>query len=388
MFTLTDTVGNDLLRLVAIVPGLGIAHITVHPHQRQIHARLYPAQHPFDIGAVGILVVGTEESASVVGPPGDAGSLHTQSGYDLTTEGVPVVTHVATPQGRAVALYAWESATCQDHRLTASSHQSFVHGLVHQQGIDISNLFATPSAVVHPSPCQVVVLWLCGVLPPGIDARRQQSLLETLPIGGSSLWVKEVYPVRLRDIIAVVLHLVPQFRGLVDLRPHAEHQPHVHLVQTVRQCLGVGVVVLVKLHGVPAVLAPPLPVLHDHAQGNLLLLETVGRLENLLRRVEPFATVDIAQRPLRHHRTFACQFSVRGDDLVGGAGKHRIVHGCSHGRAQHRLVLHLIIIDGGLVVLRQFSRQRVAPLVQHHDLRGRRWQPEVLQVDHLHTVDT
>ena len=303
----------------------------MHTHQRQVYACLYPAQHPFDILLIGILVAGTEESACVIRPPGDSCSLHAQSSHNLTAEGVPVVAHIAAPHRRAVALDARESAAGEDHRLLAGLYQPFVDRLVHQQRIYVPHLLARPAAVVHHAACEVVVLRLRSVLPPGVDARRHQPLVEVLPIGGGSVGIEEVYPVGAGDIVAVAPHLLAHLRVLVDLRPHAEHQPYIHLVQTVCQRFGVRVVGLVELHGVPAVLAPPLPVLHEHAHGHPLLLEAVGRLEDLLRRVEALAAVDVTQRPFRHLWTGTRQLSVGGDNLVGSAYEHGVVHRRSHG---------------------------------------------------------
>ena len=63
---LLQTVGNDFLRLLTIVPGLGIAHIAMDAHERQIDAGLNPTQHPLDIFLVIILVGRTEETTGIV----------------------------------------------------------------------------------------------------------------------------------------------------------------------------------------------------------------------------------------------------------------------------------------------------------------------------------
>ena len=68
-------------------------------------------------------------------------------------------------------------------------------------------------------------------------------------------------------------------------------------MQAVGQRLGVRIELFVEAHRVPAILAPVLPVLHEHIDGHLLLLEAVGRLKNLLRRVETLAAMDITQSP-------------------------------------------------------------------------------------------
>ena len=97
-------------------------------------------------------------------------------------------------------------------------------------------------------------------------------------------------------------------------------------MQTVRQRLGIGIVLLIKLHGVPAVLAPVLPVLDNHANRHLLLTKALGCLQDLVRGMEAFATMDIAQRPCRHGGTLARQVTIGGNDLVRSADKHSIVN--------------------------------------------------------------
>ena len=146
---LFQTLSNNLLGFCTIVPGLCVAHIAMNSHQRQIDRSFYPSQHAFDIVLIGVLVTRTEESTSVVGPPRYTSSLDTQSCHNLTTESLPIVAHIATPQGRTIALNAWESATGENHRLTTSSYQSFINGLVNQQGIDITHLLTTPAPIVH-----------------------------------------------------------------------------------------------------------------------------------------------------------------------------------------------------------------------------------------------
>ena len=170
--TLTQTLTNDRLCLVAIAPRFGVAHIAMHTHQGQIDAGLNPAQHPTDIVLVAVLIARAEETACIVGPPRHACGLHTEPRNDLSAEGFPVVAHVATPHRRAITLNARESATGENHGTTLGGilPQSLVDGLVDQQRIDVAHLFATPFPVVYPPTGQVVVLRLRGILPPGINA--------------------------------------------------------------------------------------------------------------------------------------------------------------------------------------------------------------------------
>ena len=88
---------DDAFGLLPVVPGLRVAHIAMHAHQRQIDTCLYPSKQPLDIGRVLVLVAGTEETACVVGPPRNTGCLHAHAGCQLAAEGLPVVAHVAAP---------------------------------------------------------------------------------------------------------------------------------------------------------------------------------------------------------------------------------------------------------------------------------------------------
>ena len=92
-----------------------------------------------------------------------------------------------------------------------------MNGLADELGIDITHLFATPLTSIHATAHEIIVLGFCGILPPGIDAKGQQPLLEVLPIGGSGFGIKEVDPVGFWDIVAVALHLLSHHRAFVDL---------------------------------------------------------------------------------------------------------------------------------------------------------------------------
>ena len=81
--------------------------------------------------------------------------------------------------------------------------------------------------------------------------------------------------------------------------------------------LGIGVLVLVKLHGVPAVLAPPLPVLDYYAGFVILLLQTSGVLQQFGLAVITLAAVDVAESPVGHIGNPACQIAVGTDYLIG-----------------------------------------------------------------------
>ena len=179
----------------------------MHTHQRQIDTGLYPTEHPFDIVLIVVLVSGTEEPTCVVSPPGDTCGLHAETRRDLTAERFPVVAHITAPQGRTVTLDARETATGEDHRFLACLHQTFIDSLVHQQRIDVTHQFARPAPIIHTPSDQVIILRLCGILPPGINTEGNQSLVEVLPIGSRRLWVEEVNPVGTGDIIVAGHHL-------------------------------------------------------------------------------------------------------------------------------------------------------------------------------------
>ena len=115
-------------------------------------------------------------------------------------------------------------------------------------------------------------------------------------------------------------------------------------MQTVRQRLGVRIMVFIELHGVPAVLAPVLPVLHQHIGRQSLLAETVGRLQDLVGRMEALTAMDIAKSPLRHLGSSACHLAVGGDDLIRRTSEDGIVHGLCHRRTEGGGIRHLFII--------------------------------------------
>ena len=326
--TLHQTLLDDILSLFAVVPWLRITHITMYPHQGQVDGSLYPAQHPLDIVLAGILVARAEETASVIRPPRDTGSLHAQSCRQLPTERLPVVAHVTRPQGRAITLDARESATSQDHRTfhRLVMTQSLIDGLVDQQGIDITHQFPTPSPVIHPSSHQVVILRFRGVLPPGANTYRQQTLTEVTPVCLCRCRREEVYPVGTRDIMSLLHHLLSHLRVLVDLRPYAEHQFDTPVVQTVRHQVRIRIMVLIEAHGVPSIFPPVLPVLYDDIKRHLLPLEAVDGLQDLILGMETLPAMDITRRPAWHQRSLAGQLPIGGDDLVRGTDEHGIVH--------------------------------------------------------------
>ena len=92
----------------------------------------------------------------------------------------------------------------------------------------------------------------------------------------------------------VATHHLTYLGVLINLRPDTHHQVHVHLMQAVGQCLGIGIVLFIELHGVPSIFAPILPVLNDDVNGKLLVAESSCRLENLIGRMEAFTTMNVS----------------------------------------------------------------------------------------------
>ena len=159
-------------------------------------------------------------------------------------------------------------------------------------------------------------------------------------------------------------------------------------MQTICQCLGVGIELLVKAHGVPTILSPVLPVLHNNIHRHLFLAEAVGGLQNLIRRMETLTTMDIAQCPTGHQGCIARQMTIGSDDFIGCSNKHGIVNSLGYRRAEHRLVLHLIIIQYRMITSRQFGLHHMMTSLQTHDCRGCRWQPRILHLYDSLTIDS
>ena len=173
----------------------------------------------------------------------------------------------------------------------------------------------------------------------------------------------------------VATHHLTYFGVLINLRPDTHHQVHVHLMQAVGQCLGIGIVLFIELHGVPPIFAPILPVLNDDVNGKLLVAESSRRLENLIGRMEAFTTMNVSQRPLRHHRGFSCQVTERGDDLIGSADEYGIVNRLSYRRTEHGVIIYLLIVQHRLVSIGQLCRKGMTTSRKMDDFGSRRRQP-------------
>ena len=160
----------------------------------------------------------------------------------------------------------------------------------------------------------------------------------------------------------------------------------VHPVQFVHHGLGIRVLVFVEAHRVPAVFAPPLPVLHDGADGNLFVAEAAGGGQQFVLRVEAFAAVDVAEDPVRERRDVAGERAEAAHHRVGAAGEDDIVEPLRHRGREDRLVRDGAPIDDGGVAEGALDIERV---LSGGELRldgdGRR-QPGVRDVDERFAV--
>ena len=105
-FAEIDEFHEYLLGLLRISPRLGLTHITVYAHEREEAAHLNPAEHPFLVFFVLVLVVRPEESAGVKGPPGESGAHLAQASGNFLAQCDIIVAYVSGPGNNAVALDA------------------------------------------------------------------------------------------------------------------------------------------------------------------------------------------------------------------------------------------------------------------------------------------
>ena len=81
-------------------------------------------------------------------------------------------------------------------------------------------------------------------------------------------------------------------------------------VELVHHSLGIWDNALVELHGVPAVLAPVLPVLHQGVDRDFALAEFGANIENFLLAVIPLPALPVTVCPLGKQRRFAGELAV------------------------------------------------------------------------------
>ena len=182
--------------------------------------------------------------------------------------------------------------------------------MVNHVGVGVAVEFTRDFTSCNHAALKVIVLRLSCILPPGVYAGGQQTLAEVLPVGCGCIGIEEIYPVCSGNVVTGGVHLSAHLTVLVNLGPYGEHQFHVHAVQFIGHGLGIGVLALIKLHGVPAVLAPPLPVLYNHAGVVALVLKAVGVLQEFLLAVITLTAVNVTESPVGHLRNLTCQVAV------------------------------------------------------------------------------
>ena len=101
----------------------------------------------------------------------------------------------------------------------------------------------------------------------------------------------------------------------------------VHAMEFPHHARGVGILVLVEPHGIPAMFSPPLPVLDDGSHRKAFGME--ARQEFLL-RVVPFPAMDVPESPVRHRRHRTAQAAESMHDGIGVPGENGIVNPLGH----------------------------------------------------------
>ncbi len=182
--------------------------------------------------------------------------------------------------------------------------------MVNHVGVGVAVELSGNLSACHHAALKVIVLRLGCILPPGVYACGQQTLTEVLPVGCGCIGIEKVYPVSAVNIVTGGVHLTANLAVLVYLGPYGEHEFHVHAVKLIGHGFGIGVLALVELHGVPAVFAPPLPVLDNHAGVVTLVIKTVGVLQEFLLAVIALAAVYVTECPVRHLRNLTGQVAV------------------------------------------------------------------------------
>ena len=152
---------------------------------------------------------------------------------------------------------------------------------------------------------------------------------------------------------------------------------HVVFVQRVGQGLGVRIMILVKAQCIPAVFAPPLPVLDDNIQRNAAALESVGVLKDLVLGAVTLAAVNVSEHPLRHLRNLACQLAVRSYAFVCISCKDGEVNCAGDRGVEAGLVLYFSPMEGWLVAPYALDFQLVNSLFQLNYCRCCRRKPGI-----------
>ena len=266
--------------------------------------------------------------------------------------------------------------------------ETVIHRMVDDQRIDIAVQLAGDLVLADKPSCEVVIFRLCGVEPPGIDpVRYRKAVTETLYIVVGRFWIEEVDPVGPVDIVSALLQPLAERARTVDLGPYGYHETGVHCVQRASKRRRIRVMLTVELHGVPAGIAPPLPVLDYHVQGQTARAEAFGILKYLILGMIALAAMDVSEHPVGHLRHGAGQGTVGRDDFVRSAGEDSIVQGLCHGRAESGLVRDLAPIEDGIVAPDPFRCDGMGTRREgNYNGRSRR-QPCVGHVNHRVSVD-
>ena len=124
---------------------------------------------------------------------------------------------------------------------------------------------------------------------------------------------------------ALRVELLVVVDGIVELRPHADHEAAAHLMDIIEHALRIGEARSLKRMVAPRVQLPVVPVLHDVVDGNLALAELSERRHHLVLRLVALAALPEAHHPLRIDRRLARQRAISADHLVGILSRNEVV---------------------------------------------------------------
>ena len=143
----------------------------------------------------------------------------------------------------------------------------------------------------------------------------------------------------------------------------------------------IRIIILIELHGVPTVLAPPLPVLDDSTHGDSLVMEPLGGGQELLLGSETFPAMDVLEYPVRHRRDMAGKRAVRLHDVIRASGEDSIVQTLGNRRGENRLVSNLPPIKHRSIPIRGEDINLMFPGGQLGHYSGGRRQPAIRGID-------
>ena len=130
----------------------------------------------------------------------------------------------------------------------------------------------------------------------------------------------------------------------IELRPYADHESSMHLVNIVQHLLGIRIARSLKLMASPLVLGPVVPVLHDIIDRNMALAElSEGALDFILSLIA-LTTLPEAQHPLGIKRRLTRECTIARDNLIEILTSDEVVvHILSH-LAPHAQLLALSLV--------------------------------------------